>query len=180
MQHKVRVAQQEDAARQLDTEMQEEVKRTKTNGTVIQIVMDWKMKWEQRGKNETAQEHCGKRGMSWHGACGFHCRWADEHVEKVALKLDQIMDGDSEQSREAALSMTEAAVCASEVEVPFITEAVICSDNAGCHHKKEFALGVVAINLMTGHTIVIKSLVHSETQNGKGLVDADLDWAPAK
>jgi hypothetical protein len=69
------------------------------------------------------------------------------------VKTEQIMNGDSNQDGEAVLSMVEAFLCAIEEEFPFIKSAVICSDNAGCYHKKELVFGFVALNLINGRSI---------------------------
>jgi regulator of extracellular matrix RemA (YlzA/DUF370 family) len=67
----------------------------------------------------------------------------------------------------------ESFLCAAEAQFGFIKKAVICSDNAGCYHKKEFVFGCAVLNMIRGWSIRIERLIHSKTtQDGKCLIDA--------
>ena len=64
--------------------------------------------------------------------------------------------------------MTEAFICALEDQFPFLQEVTMCTDNAGCYHKKELVFGLALLNMMVGRQIRIKAVMHTETQDGKG------------
>ncbi|CAB9519427.1 unknown protein [Seminavis robusta] len=178
MAHKNRVAQQQDSQAQIDEEMQQEVRTSKSDGTKVMVVIDWKMKFEPKGRLESTAEHYGKRGISWHGAFAYFYRYqidqstGEEYVERVVVKTDQILEGESNQGAEAVLSMFEAFLCGLEDEFPHLKELVVCSDNASCYHKKELILGMALLNLVKGRSIRITRYTHSETQDGKCLIDA--------
>jgi hypothetical protein len=160
MAHKTRVAQAQDASALVDEQMQEEVKQTKQNRTKLMVVLDWKMKFEPKAFRETTSEHYGNGEILWHGAFAYFYWYANdeegkEYVEGVVLKVDQILNNESNQDGEAVLSMLEAFLCAIKEQFDFLQEAVICSDNAGCYHKKELLLGCAALNLVKGRKIRI-------------------------
>jgi hypothetical protein len=178
MAHKTRVAQAQDSSSLMDEQMQQEVREMKQNGTTMMLVIDWKMKFKPQAFREATSEHYGKRGISWHGVFAYFYQFqidegnGQEYLERVVVKADQIMNGDSNQDGEAVLSMVEAFLHAIEMEFSLIKSAIICSDNAGCYHKKELVFGYVALNLIKGRTIRIERVIHSETQDGKCLIDA--------
>ena len=77
MAHKVRAAQQTDEFAEIDEQLQKEVLDNPlfggdkfVNGTTMMLVIDWKMKFENKAKSEGSNEHYGKRGISWHGVFG--------------------------------------------------------------------------------------------------------------
>jgi regulator of extracellular matrix RemA (YlzA/DUF370 family) len=142
------------------------------------VVIDWKMKFEPVSYRGLTSEHYGKRGISWHGVFAYFYRYTsdestgEEYVERVVVKADQIMNGKSNQDGKAVLSMVEAFLYTAEETFPFLESAVICSNNAGCYHKKEFVFGCAVLNLVNSRSIRINRLIHSETQDGKCLIDA--------
>ena len=95
-------------------------------------------------------------------------------IEKVIIKADQIMDVDTLQTGESVLAMVEAFLTAleSDKRFDFLTETIISSDNAACYHKKLLSNGIPFLNLVPGRRIRISRLIHTETQEGKGLLDA--------
>jgi hypothetical protein len=161
MAHKTRVVQAQDAAALIDESMQQDVQESKQNGTKLMVVIDWKMKFEPVSYRESTSEHYGKRGISWHGVFAYFYRYAsdestgEEYVERVVVKADQIMNGESNQDGEAVLSMAEAFLCTAGETFPFLVSAVFCSDNAGCYHKKEFVFGCAVLNLVKSRSIRI-------------------------
>jgi hypothetical protein len=72
MAHKQRVAQQQGQIREIDGGMRTEVEETQSVGTSIVIIIDWKMKFENIAKKESAMDHYGKRGISWHGCFAYY------------------------------------------------------------------------------------------------------------
>lgn len=86
-----------------------------------------------------------------------------EYVERAVVKVDQIMYKETNQDGDAAvLSMVEAFLCAAEDNLPFIESAVICSDNAGCYHKKEFVFDCALLNLVEHRSIRIAQALDSQ------------------
>ena len=132
------------------------------------------MNWEYKGKKETTQEHYGKRGIPWHGFFGFYYRYIPEtgSFERIVIKVDQILDGDALKNGSAVLSLLECFLVAVEGEFMFLRKAIFQSDNAACYHKKELVLGIAFLNVMAGRMIRITRFTHTETQDGKSLLDA--------
>jgi len=78
MAHKQRVAQQQGEIRGIDGMMRSEVEDNQTSGTIIVIIIDWKMKFENIAKRDSTIDHYGKRGMSWHGCFAYYYQWNKE------------------------------------------------------------------------------------------------------
>jgi hypothetical protein len=174
MGHKHRVACQQDAIQRLDEDMRAEAKANNGNGTILGIIGDFKMNWNARGNKETTQQHYGKRGIPWHGFLGYYYRYIPEtdSLERVVIKVDQILEGDANKNGAAVLSLLECFLLQVEEEFSFLKEAVLQTDNAGNYHKKELVLGIAFLNLKWGRKIRIKRYIHTETQDGKSLLDA--------
>jgi hypothetical protein len=174
MGHKHRVACQQDAIQRLDKDMRAEAKANGGNGTILGIIGDFKMNWNARGNKETTQQHYGKRGIPWHGFLGYYYRYIPEtdSFERVVIKVDQILEGDANKNGAAVLSLLECFLLQVEEEFSFLKEAVLQTDNAGNYHKKELVLGIAFLNLKWGRRIRIKRYIHTETQDGKSLLDA--------
>ena len=176
MAHKQRVAQQQGEIREIDGRMRSEVEDNQTSGTIIVIIIDWKMKFENIAKQDSTIDHYGKRGMSWHGCFAYFYQWNKEEkrVEKVVIKIDQILDTDALQNGDAVLSMFEAFLTAIESDARFshLKTTILQADNAACYHDKAFVFGVAFLNKMRNRKIRIERKIHTETQDGKSLLDA--------
>ena len=66
--------------------------------------------------------------------------------------------------------MLEAFLKQLNVELPHIRTVTLQSDNAGCYQAKELLLLIAILN--TSSQIRIVRFIHTETQDGKGLIDA--------
>lgn len=66
--------------------------------------------------------------------------------------------------------MLEAFLTQLSVELPHIRTVALQSDNAGCYQVKELLLLIAILN--TSNQIRIVRFIHTETQDGKGLIDA--------
>ena len=66
--------------------------------------------------------------------------------------------------------MLEASLKQLSVELPRIRTVTLQSDNAGCYRAKELLLLIAILN--TINQIRIVRFIHTETQDGKGLIDA--------
>ena len=172
MAHVVRKINQQQRIKQMHQEMEEKCTESKGTTTTAKICIDWKMKWEPYTDRETTQEHYGKRGTSWHGAYIMYHEWSEEEKKAVERRkyLDQILEGDNKQDGLGVLSMVEAMLVHIKEELPFITDIILQSDNAGCYHVKELLFGMLVLGIH--HGLQISRMIHTETQDGKGLIDA--------
>ena len=154
--------------------MRLEAKSNGRNGTIIGIIGDFKMNWNAMGNKETTQQHYGKRGIPWHGFFGFYYRFIPEtnSFEWVVIKVDQIIEGDAFKNGAAVLSLLECFLCQVEKEFPFLQKTIFQSDNAENYHKKDLVLGIAFLNLKWGRRIRVTRFIHTETQDGKSLLDA--------
>ena len=124
-------------------------------------------------------EGFGKRGMGWHGIAAIYYEW-DDHVKfavRKILYLDQILHKNNKQDTACVASLLEVFVSAivtnfGSRDGGFIPKAVVCSDNAGCYTSNLLILMIGLLNATHADSLFIEQLIHSETQDGKGLVDA--------
>ena len=170
MSHKVRVKNQQNRLNEMKEEMKRTCKETKGKGVIALINIDWKMKWEAFTNRETTTEHYAKRGVSWHGAYILYFKMIGSEVVEKKKYLDQILSGDNEQNGLSVAAMVEAMICQIDAEVKDITEVWLQSDNAACYHVKHLLFAITLMNLK--HKVKITKVVHTETQDGKGLIDA--------
>ncbi|KNC87637.1 hypothetical protein SARC_00267 [Sphaeroforma arctica JP610] len=83
---------------------------------------------------------------------------------------DQILEGENKQDSSCVYSMVEAYLYAIKERLPRMTATILASDDAGCYKSKELLLYLVLLNLTC--SIQIVRFIHTETQDGKGLLDA--------
>lgn len=133
--------------------------------------------------NETAQEHFGKRGISWHGCLltffvyvedgqtelpesegGVEC--LPGRAERRTVYLDQILSGGNKQDGLAVASMVEAALHHLGGSFPDLSKVTVQSDNAKCYQSHELVLLLGLMNPTL--PIKIEGIIHTETQDGKG------------
>ena len=88
---------------------------------------------------------------------------------QYTVYCNQILEGSNKQDRLAVLSMIEA-FCTLHSELPYIKTVTLQSDNAGCYQSKELLLLIATLN--TNNDIRITRYIHTETQDGKVLIDA--------
>ena len=89
---------------------------------------------------------------------------------RYTVYCDQILEGSNKQDGLAVLSMIEAFLKQLNIELPHIKTVTLQSDNAGCYQNKELLLLIAILN--TQNDIRITRYIHTETQDGKGLIDA--------
>ena len=176
MLHRHRVKNQRNALDQVEIDMETTAKESRRFSSQMLVVIDFKMKFEAMNARETMPENFGKRGMGWHGAALMYYEW-DDILDKAVRKLvyiDQILDKNSKQDASAVISLLEAIIAASRAIFGerFIPEAILCSDNAGCYQAKLLILCIGFLNANNKDVFFIRKIIHSETQDGKGLVDA--------
>ena len=172
--HQTRCQCQSFAISQIEENMKELCMRS--NGSTIHamIIIDFKMKYEVKSSRESTVEHYGKRGLGWHGMAIIFYFY--DHLENATHKnivyLDQIMNDSNIQDSGTVIGLLEVGFQAIIKELPFITEAVLVSDNASSYqnHLLTFMIGIY--NQKFEDKLFISSIVHSETQYGKTLLDA--------
>jgi SPX domain protein involved in polyphosphate accumulation len=89
------------------------------------------------------------------------------------IKIDKILETDASQNRDAVLSMFEVFFTAIESDDQFshLKRTIIQADNAACFHDKSFVFGIAFLNKMQNRNIRIDRKIHTETQDGKSLLD---------
>jgi hypothetical protein len=182
--HRMRVLNQSTYFSFLENEMAQICLSTMLNCIWCIWVIDWKMKFEAQRFREASTHHYGKRGIGWHGVIVVYYTY-EAPCEKNKFKaravrhqvaLDQILENGNKQDGFAVLSDMEAAMAQISCEIPHLKRAWVWSDNAGCYHKKELVLGIPLLNVMSSG-IKILSIIHTETQDGKGLADGHFSVA---
>ena len=161
-------------------------KGTNIDGTLI---LDFKMKFEAMSMRESTIEHFGKRGIGWHGCALVFYQYEDilnndgstqlddngqpkkGPVRKIVY-IDQIIEDNNRQDGLAVLGLLECVVSHINLRFPFIKNLVLQSDNAGTYQNHELLIGIHFINMRLKGKILIKEFIHSETQDGKTILDA--------
>lgn len=171
--HRLRVSNQQNQISRVIVEMHNFCIENKGSSEAL-VVLDFKMKLEPMHYREKTVEHYGKRGISWHGAMIHFFTWEDDLVSPRAAEnrvyVDHISDGDSKQDREAVVSVIEAILMRIRKDLPHISTIVLQSGNASCYQN---ALVVLMLpHLSVAHGIRISRFIHTETQDGKSVLDA--------
>jgi hypothetical protein len=182
--HRLRVLNQSTYFSYLENLMAETCLRLMSNCLWCLWVIDWKMKFEAMRVREAATHHYGKRWIGWHGVIVIYYTYEapceknkfNARAVRHQVALDQILGNGNKQDGFAVLSDMEAAMAQISREIPHLKFARVWSDNAGCYHKKEMVLGIPLLNV-TSLGIKILSLLHTETQDGKGLADGHFSVA---
>jgi hypothetical protein len=174
MRHRYRVLCERRAFQLSREELKEYSEKYKTVGRKCIIIIDWKMKFEALSTRETMPENFGKRGLPWHGAVVIYFIWCEKSKQSVQKMkyIDQIMTGGSKQDCFAVLALFEAVINSIIVNIPFLKEGTAISDNAGCYTAKTALLVIPILNIKNKEKFFVRSWNHSETQDGKGAVDA--------
>ncbi len=137
------------------------------------VLMDYKMKFESIRFREKTSEFFGKRGCSWHGAVVF---FAEREGALNQLYYDQISSDDSMQDTFAVASMCDVICRRISLDLPQVRSLHFLSDNARCYQN--LSLPVMLPFIVRSHgELCLKTFLHSETQDGKSLVDAHFAMA---
>ena len=179
MRHRIRVTCQRERYDKVMNDLYADcVKHKKTTGKVF-IIVDFKQKFESMSSRETMPENFGKRGMAWHGVSIIFYKWTKDETDgiykpmKEVLYMDQILDRTNKQDALSVICLIEALAVASLAQFPDMVpiEAILCSDNAGCYLSKFLLLAISIMNLRYSGKFFISSIMHTETQDGKGITD---------
>ena len=138
---------------------------------------------------ESTLEHYGKRGIGWHGCVLIYylykVKTGDKHnieydvngceiheARKNIVYIDQILESSNKQDGMMVISLLEAALVAINDQLPFINEIILQSDNAMSYQNPQVLFGIHLLNMKYHNNIYISEFTHSETQDGKTLLDA--------
>ena len=172
--HRNRVLCQRIAIGDVDAYMRKICEETESDVYLVAITIDWKQKFEAMSTRETQPENFGKRGMSWHGGAFWTYIWckATKQAIKKTHYINQILDKSNKQDSSAVMSMLEAIAVAIMVNFPHIKEAVVHSDNAACYQNGLLVISIAIFNAKYKGRFYFKSVIFSETQDGKGPADS--------
>ena len=132
------------------------------------VLIDYKMKFESIRYSEKTVEFFGKRGSSWHCAVFF---FSDGHGGVNNLFYDQISSGDAKKMFFAVASICDAIFRRLSLDLPTVRNVHVLSDNAKCYQNN--VLPVILHFIVASHgSLRLSPFVHTETQDGRSLVDA--------
>ncbi len=90
---------------------------------------------------------------------------------KNIVYIDQISESSNKQDGMMVISLLEAALVAINDQLPFIDEIILQSDDAMPYQNPQVLFGVHSLNMKYQNNIYISEFTHSETQDGKTLLD---------
>lgn len=176
--HRVRVVNQQRALSKVDAELRLEVTRSRRRGTTVKIVIDFKQKYLEKRLRSSQMNDFGQRGITWHIVVIEYYDYDEETDEpvRVLLPIDQILDSGNRQDGPCVLSMMEAMMKMIKVELPWVENIIIVSDNANCYHSKNMLFPICLLNQLSMRSeprgpLIVK-YIHPETQDGKGPCDS--------
>ena len=189
MAHVCRCTCQSQSLRNIEEGLKRDCLRNKGRNTKAIMIIDFKMKFETMSVRESSLEHYGKRGIGWHGcaliyylykiktdddnnivynASGCEIYEARKHI----VYIDQILESSNKQDGIMVISLIEASIVAINDQLPFINEIILQSDNALSYQNPQVLFGLHLLNVKYHDQIFISQYTHSETQDGKTLLDA--------
>ena len=98
--------------------------------------------------------------------------WEPSSIENCCIYLDEIMNDSIIQDSGTVIALLEVGLPAIIKELPFITEAVLVSDNTSSYQNHLLTFMIRIFNQKFYQKLFISSIVHSETQYKKNLLDA--------
>ncbi|EFX81178.1 hypothetical protein DAPPUDRAFT_102749 [Daphnia pulex] len=138
------------------------------------ILLDYKMKFEPVYFREKTVDHYGKRGISWHGAMiTFYTVVAVDGVHTAVQNryyMDHVVENESKQDITSVISILEAVIIGLKKLFPRLTTIYLQSDNASCYQNT--MLLVLIPYLAFTYSLCIRRCIHTETQDGKSVLDA--------
>lgn len=143
----------------------------------VLMLADYKMKYEPIRYREKTLDFFGKKGISWHGIVVFHLDKCYDESGKYTgpehlsmLFYDHFIQGDTQQDVTAVASILEAGIMRLKKDLPNVTEIILLSDNAACYQN--LTLPVTLPFVAKANEVSLLKFIHTETQDGKLLVDA--------
>ena len=189
MAHVCRCKCQSKAIADIEKDSQQECIETKGRLTKALMIIDFKMKFEATSSRENTLQHFGKRGIGWHGCALIYYLYkvvTDENnvvqkdtdgndiyeAKKLIVYIDQILEDCNKQDGATVLSLLEAALLVINDELPFIRNIIMQSDKANMLQNPHVVFGIHMLNCKYKNKIFVLEFIHSETQDGKTLLDA--------
>ena len=108
------------------------------------------------------------------GFCLIYYLYDNESKEPIRCStyLDQILSDGNKQDADWVMSLLEAALNQLIHDLPFINSVTLQSDNDGCYENHFIMVAISILNEIYHRDIFISAFVHTETQDGKTLLDA--------
>ena len=94
------------------------------------------------------------------------------YTKKHIVYVDQILEDGNRQDGFVVISLIESVAVSINEQLPFIHDIIIQSDNANQDQNTYLILGIYLINVKMRGNLFISEFVHSETQDGKTILDA--------
>jgi len=140
------------------------------------VTLDYKMKLDPLYSREKTVDHYGKRGMSWHGSMIQYYTMGnfEENTAPFLNKLflDHIVDNENKKDKLVVISILEIVKLAIRQHLPNIEQILLQSDNAGCYQNTMLMLLISYLSY--AHGIEIYRIIHTETQDGKSVLETHL------
>ena len=178
MGHKMRCKNQQISIANIHKTMIQRLMDSDGKDILSLVVADFKMKYEPQSSRETTLDHYGKRGIGWHGVHVMYYRLeqVDDSTDKEAVKysiyLDQILSDGNKQDSMCVFSLIDSALMQIKYNLPFINSCIIQTDNAHCYQNNFLICSMALLNAVYKDHIVIEQFIHTETQDGKTVLDA--------
>lgn len=171
MGHRARTVNQQRAIESISKRLKQQREDQRFSNEALAVI-DFKMKFGALYWREKTVEHYGMRGISWHGTLIHCCTYDDEHHEAVAQRahFDDISLSDNKQDSRAVVSILESLLMRVKEKLPQIKFLILQSDNAKCCMSAELALTIPLLSMIHGARAT--RFIHTETQDGKSLLDA--------
>lgn len=138
------------------------------------ITIDYKMKLDPIYYREKTVDHFGKRGMSWHGAMLQYYTMEEMDGNRTPqltkYYMDHVIDNGNKQDKLAVFSLLEAVIMGMKEKLPVFSKVTLLSDNAGCYQNTLLMLLIPYLAFAYGTNIT--RFLHTETQDGKSVLDA--------
>ena len=181
MAHRVRCKNQSIAIDKIKQEMIDTVKTSNGSNVHALMIIDFKMKFEPLSSRETSLDHYGKRGISWHGVHLMYFKLEEvedddgnitKQVVQYSVYMDQILADGNRQDSVCVASLLDAALKQISIDLPFISEITLQSDNANSYQNTFLICAIALLNSCYQGVLRIKTFIHTETQDGKTVLDA--------
>lgn len=165
--NRVQVVNQQRALSKVDAKLWLEVTRSRRRGTTVKIVIDFKQKCLEKRLQPSQINDFGQGGITWHIVVIEYSDYNEETDEPVCflVPIDQILDSGNRQDGPCV-----------KVELPWVKNIIIVSDNANCYHSKNMLFPICLLNQLSMRSeprgpLIVK-YIHPETQDGKGPCDS--------
>mmetsp|Transcript_11911 Transcript_11911/g.11462 ORF Transcript_11911/g.11462 Transcript_11911/m.11462 type:complete len:109 (+) Transcript_11911:4601-4927(+) len=90
--------------------------------------------------------------------------------------LDQVLEDGNKQDSVTVFSLLEAAIVQINNDLSFIKEIALQSYNDKCYQSSFILFAISILNIQYRNKIYIFGFVHTETQDGKTILDAHFSY----